>query len=207
MGYSSYSGCRDCPERNPEYSPIRPSIRSGSGPTVMFIGQDPTIRKKQDRVESALMLEDTGSQIYRWLSEVFNLATFNNFNIYATNIVKCILNKVPTDTSVGGLVYLFPCFQFCKRHLLSEITEVKPQYIFTLGEPAHQFFIASVENREDFKNIRMQDCFNGGFIRLTYNSLTFQYSPILHIQGYRVAKKYGHIVLKFETEIQKMSGF
>lgn len=145
------------------------------------------------------------SQISKWLKEVFAPSIdFDKLNIYATNLVKCILNRVPTDPQVGGIDYLLPCFKKCKKYLLSELEEIQPDYVFTLGEPAHRLFMSLVENRNDIKKIRMQDYFKGSFIKINYDSLEFRYSPLLHIQGYRVAKKYGDTVKKFENEIQKI---
>jgi len=205
MIYTKYSDCKDCLNRKTQYKPIPPYFpeKPRTGTKIMFIGQDPTIRKKQDRVKCALMLDDDGSQISKWLNEIFTPSQFKQFDIYATNLVKCVLDKVPTDPLVGGIEYLIPFFENCKKYLLEELSLFSPQYVFTLGEPAHQLFISLIEDRNDLKKIRMQDYFTGSFSTKKYGSLSFEYSPLLHIQGYRVAKKYGKVIVNFEKEIQK----
>ena len=201
MQYRDYFQCRVCHELNINYNPISSYYKLGLGPRVMFIGQDPTIRNDQHRVKRALMLDNPNNQISRWLKEVFTDERYNNFEIYATNIVKCVLNKVPTDPHVGGIKYIAPCFDNCKQYLVEEIKLFKPQYVFALGEPAHRLFIGLIESRSDLQNIRMQDYFKGVFTPMSYMGVTFDYSPLLHIQGYRVAKKYGKVVERFEMEI------
>ena len=60
-----------------------------------------------------------------------------------------------------------------------------------------------IEDRKDLNNIHMQNNFNGSVQEIKFKSLKYEYSPIFHIQGYRVAKKYGEVALEFENKVQK----
>ncbi len=170
----------------------------------MFIGQDPTIRKRQERVRMALMLDDENSQIKRWIKNIFGNELLIKSKILGTNLVKCVLKEVPTNDGVGGIDYLIAPFNHCKEHLIKEFNTFKPDYVFTLGEPCHQLFYSLIKNIDNPKKQKMSEYFNGELHELKYNEINFKYSPLLHIQTYRVAQKYGDIVKKFENEIKKI---
>jgi uracil-DNA glycosylase len=73
-----------------------------------------------------------------WIIGLFGKDKWEECEIYATNFVKCILQKFPTNN--GGIDYLEPVFQNCKKHLIKEILDFKPKYVFTFGEPCYQLF-------------------------------------------------------------------
>ena len=202
MDYN-YSDCRICQERKIAYDPIESYHKENGTPRIMLIGQDPTIRNKTKKVKCALMLDDPNSSICRWIKEIFGDDNFVKYEIYATNAIKCVLKDVATDKGKDGIKYLKPIFEKCKEHLINEIKDFKPDYIFTLGEPCYKLFSYmlkdEIELKEDFS-----DLFGKKFKEIKFSDVTFRYSPILHIQTYRVAKKYGEEVKRFEELIKKL---
>lgn len=168
---------------------------------LMLIGQDPTIRDRPNRVKTVLMLNDANSQLSRFSREVFGEA-LKRISIYATNLVKCKLSKELFDRKKGGIKFLSQYFEHCQEHLTKEILKYKPDYAVTLGEPAHKLFIDILDNKESF-NKEMKDAFIGELKPARLNGFQFQYSPLLHIQTYRVAVTYGKKVIDFKNMISK----
>lgn len=176
-------------------------FKEGGEPKLMLIGQDPTIRRKRDRVKHALMLDDPNSQLSRWLrEEVFGRNNFNSLTLYATNLVKCSLQEPPSGARQGSLRFLRPYFENCKGYLLDEIPKFRPALVLTLGETAHKLFITTLDNRDDIAD-RMKDAFTGAFVRAKFRGMEFDYSPCLHIQTFRVADTYGDRLRRFKRAL------
>ena len=116
---------------------VAPYYRGGNGLRLMLIGQDPTIRRKAERVKHVLMLDQANGQLSRWLKTLFGAKRFEALTLYATNLVKCTLGVVPSNAQQGGLTFLKPYFENCRAYLLQEIGQFKPDVVLTLGEPAH----------------------------------------------------------------------
>jgi len=177
---------------------VLPFFKEGSGLRLMLIGQDPTIRQEPDRVKHALMLDDPNSQLSRWLrKEVFGESNLHSSTLYATNLVKCSFEKLPSAAPQGAVGFLEPYFDNCKDHLLEEISKFRPTLVLTLGEPAHKLFITTLDNRHDFAE-DMKDAFTGRFVRAKFRGMEFDYSPSLHIQTFRVAHTYGERLRGFK---------
>jgi uracil-DNA glycosylase len=200
-----YSHCRECDERNKEFSPIESYHKDGKV-KIMLIGQDPTIRKNQSRVihKKALMLDSSESQIQKWIIDIFGQKQFDSLEVLATNLIKCVLNIVPSNYNLGSLNYIKPLFRNCKKHLIKEFINYKPEYVFTLGEPCHQLFYSMVKNISITKKLKLDSIFGHDFEKLTFEKHSFIYSPMLHIQTYRVAKKYGGKIEYFENLVKKI---
>jgi uracil-DNA glycosylase len=177
---------------------VKPYYRLGNDFRLMLIGQDPTVRERQDRVEYSLMLNDPNSQLSRWLSDVIGRSTVDSVTMYGTNTLKCTFPRVPSD--LGGFRYLNPYFKKCKEHLIKEISEFKPDLVLTLGEPAHKCFIQLLDNNTKIEDT-MKEAFTGSLTKVAINNIEFDYSPCLHIQGFRVAETYGNRIIVFKNAL------
>lgn len=182
-------------------SPYYNSVDSSK--KVMLIGQDPYIYRDPDRVECVLMLDQKNGQLSRWLKDVLGENSFQEVELYATNVVKCPVKRDSSASLKGVLNLLQPCFDNCKDYLVEEIGDFKPTVVLTFGEPAHKLFTSILNNGDSFKE-SMKEAFTGEFIRASVRDVSFQYSPCLHIKTYRVADTYGKRVEKFQYNLQSI---
>lgn len=189
--------CKDL--KNCGHLRVRPYYQPGGPHRLMLIGQDPTIRRNPERVKYALMLDDPKSQISKWLNNLFGVNIFNSATIYGTNIVKCTFSDLPSNQ--GGYKFIRPFFNFCKKHLISEIKAYRPDLALSFGEATHKSFISILENPIDIDHY-MKNAFSGNFVNVAVQGVAFRYSPCLHIQTYRVAEKYGDKVKDFKNAIR-----
>lgn len=169
---------------------------------MMLVGQDPTVRKKPDRVKHVLMLDQPGGQLSRWLRGLLGPENFERATIYATNVVKCSFSKPPSDFEEGGLVFLSPYAGVCRQYLTQEVSRFRPDLVMTLGEPSHRLF-RRILDRPEVVGEGMQDAFTGTFIRASIGGVPFDYSPCLHIQTFRVAETYGRRVDSFREGLAR----
>lgn len=178
--------------------------RVGNEKRLMLIGQEPTIRKDKERVNVPLMLDDTNSQLYKWLRQSIFGEEFERMTLYATNIVKCSFNKPPSEQVVGGKKFLERYFINCQEHLKNEINSFKPTILLGLGEPVH-IYLSQIFG-EETKNVSMKNSFTGKFkfIGLIDSEHKFYYSPCLHIQNFRVAETYGDAVKDFKLGVKEI---
>jgi len=175
---------------------VRPYFRKGAEVRVMLIGQDPTISEKPERVEYVLMLDQERGALTRWLrEEVFGKKYFDSLTLYATNLVKCGFRELPSR--LGGLKFLRPYFENCKVHLAEEISRLQPTLVLTLGEPVHQLFMTTLDNRDNIAE-DMKEAFTGRFVKAKFRGMEFDYSPCLHIKTFRVAETYGEKLKRFK---------
>jgi uracil-DNA glycosylase len=178
---------------------VEPFYQEGNDIRLMLIGQDPTIARKQERVKQVLMLDQENGQIKKWLQNVFG-AEFGSLTIYATNLVKCNFNKLPSH--MGGVNFLKPYFFKCKTYLITEVKSFKPTLVITLGEPTHQLFRTLLNNKDEIPN-SMRQAFTGRFFKTLLEDVSFEYSPCLHIKTYRVAQTYGNAIREFQVGLRK----
>ena len=174
-----------------------------SSKKVMLIGQDPYIYRDPDRVECVLMLDQEYGQLARWLKDVLGENSFHKVELYATNVVKCPVKRESSTSLKRVLSLLQPCFDNCKNYLIKEITNFKPTIVLTFGEPAHKLFVSILDNSDSFKD-SMKKAFTGEFIKTSVRTVSFQYSPCLHIKTYRVADTYGEQVKEFKCNLQNI---
>lgn len=173
-----------------------------SSKKVMIIGQDPHIYRDPDRVECVLMLDQKNSQLSRWLKDVLGEHSFQEVELYATNVVKCPVKREPSASLKRVLNLLQPCFDNCRGYLINEITQFKPTLVLTFGEPAHKLFVTIISNGAVFKD-SMQEAFTGEFVEARIGDVRFHYSPCLHIKTFRVADTYGNKVSQFKSNLKK----
>lgn len=174
-----------------------------SNKRVMLIGQDPYIYRDPDRVKCVLMLDQQNSQLSKWLTEVLGESSFNEVELYATNVVKCPVKRESSTSPKRVLSLLQLCFDYCKDYLVGEIGNFKPTIVLTFGEPAHKLFISILDNNDLFKD-SMKEAFTGDFIKASVRTVSFQYSPCLHIKTYRVADTYGNQVEEFKINLRSI---
>ncbi len=180
---------------------VAPFLEGGTGPRVMLIGQDPTIRRDPERVKHVLMLDEERSQLRQWLKTLFGESNFERMQLYATNVVKCSFQNPPSTDRRGGFRFLEPYFENCKRYLYAEIVAYKPDLALTFGEPAHRHFCGVLDDRSPVPD-KMKDAFSGQFFRVRVNGMAFRYSPSLHIKTFRVAETYGQSVSAFKEGLE-----
>jgi len=176
---------------------VAPHFRAGGQPKLMLIGQDPTIFQDPERVKQVLMLDDENSQLSRWLRDVFGADNFRSLTLYATNLVKCSFDKPPSTTKHGGFMFLQPYFHNCRGYLLDEISRFQPTLVLTLGEPTHRLFRTMLDGHVEIAD-EMKEAFTGKFVRVSLETIEFDYSPCLHIKTFRVAEVYGNRVTRFK---------
>ncbi len=164
----------------------------GTNPSIMLVGQDPTIAKGQ--VRSVLDLENTSGTLYRYITaDILSHARLTLNNIYVTNLIKCQFpnNQTPKSLSEKHKVkmkdFLSPFFNNCKHWFFKEVREIHPKIILSLGEPVHQFLI------EEFSwsvPIRMKDAFSNVF-KVNLHGNNVLYIPCIHIntRGHRHYKE------------------
>ena len=176
---------------------VKPQHKPGLQTKLMLIGQDPTIFKDPDknRVKEVLMLDQKNGQLTRWLRGFIGSKNFEQLEIYATNLIKCTFPTPPSTK--GNEEVLKPYFKFCEQYLLKEILNYQPTVVLTLGEPAHKLFLTKIRSSEIIATA-MNKAFTGHFYRVKFNSISFDYSPCLHIKTFRGAETYGDKVKTFK---------
>ena len=112
-----------CNTKCPRYAfSTRCPCMQGAGPkpsSIMIVGRDPC--QKDDLVGTPFH-----GPAGRLLDDILMSHGFDRESVYITNAVKC---AHPDKTKEPGKKEI----KYCKEHLLREIKEVNPQYIFVLG--------------------------------------------------------------------------
>jgi uracil-DNA glycosylase len=180
---------------------VVPYFKSGSGPRFMLVGQDPTVVKKQQRVKVALMLDLPNSRLAVWLRSLLSEELLRTSVVYATNAVKCTFERPPSRQAHGAYKFLMPYFANCASYLRQEVRQFRPDVVISLGEPAHRMIRSLLDEPTSVRE-RMKDAFTGSFARVNIEGHSFEYSPCLHIQTFRVAATYGDQVRAFRKELQ-----
>jgi uracil-DNA glycosylase len=211
-----YEKCSKCNEKDVNFEPI-PYYETGQNNKIkiMIIGQDPTIsnRANQHLVTIPLKFNKNREPLRKYINEIFGEKNINNSYIFVTNTIKCILKVFPGSFQKDDrLDYLHNIFICCKENLEKEIDLFKPNYIFTLGEPCHQLFYFMVKNLNNPKETKFGDFFTGDLCSLSFNGITFLYSPIPHLNQYNDIKngnsyntqKYGKTMKIFINNIKNI---
>ncbi|HCY77476.1 MAG TPA: hypothetical protein DHV28_16290 [Ignavibacteriales bacterium] len=180
---------------------VEPFYQQGNDYRLMLIGQDPTIFVEKERVKQVLMLDEPNGQLRRWLENLFGKEIFNNFTIYATNVVKCTFPKPPS--TYGGKHFLKPYFENCKNYLEQEVLYFRPNLILSFGEPAHRYFSSMFDNSNEIGST-MQSALGNEmkFFKAKIKDCEFSYSPSLHIKTFRVAETYGKRIENFKYALK-----
>ncbi len=158
----------------------------GTNPSIMMVGQDPTIAKGQ--VSSVLDLENTSGNLYKYIAvDILNRVGLTLENIYATNLIKCQFpnNQTPKSISEKHKVkikdFLCPFFYNCKHWFFKEVHEIHPKFILSFGEPVHQILI---EGFSWSVPETMKDAFSNVYkVNLLDNNVL--YIPCIHINTRR----------------------
>jgi uracil-DNA glycosylase len=178
----------------------KPYLVENGNVRLMLIGQDPTIRSGKG-VNRVLDLDNAQGQLRRWLTDVFGESIFDTYTLYATNLVKCTLERPPSESG-NALKVLQTYFMYCKSYLLREISLFKPNFVLSFGEPVHELFCDTLSDAGDLTSSMKQD-FTGGFVKVRIKDTSFLYSPCLHIRTFRIADTYGEKIKEFKTNIRQ----
>lgn len=158
------------------------------------------LQAEPDRVKVPLMLDDENGQISRWLRNLFGIDTWLDMTIYATNLVKCTLDKPSSDQGEGGFNFLKDYFSNCQKYLRSEIKNFQPLLVIGLGESVHRYLRGIFDGGSTFTS--MKKSFPGRIEKVSIDGQEFYYSPCLHLQTFRVAEKHGNAVSNFKSGLR-----
>jgi len=128
---------------------VKPFQR-GKKPTVMLVGLNPTLTKKQ--AHTVFELDNEDSTIYKYITDILNRTGLDLDDIYATNLVKCTFPSNQEPRSICQKVcgrkdnetvkrFLLPFFGECKKYFRSEIREINPKIVISFGEVPHQLIV------------------------------------------------------------------
>jgi len=100
---------------------------------LVFIGQDPTIRKKESRGKiNATLNLDKNNSLRSYLYNVCKILNIDiNKEVYATNLYKCFFHFPPADDET----VLTRHFKVWEEFLRNELKPFNNPIIITLGEP------------------------------------------------------------------------
>jgi len=153
----------------------------GANPSVLLVGQDPTLAKRQ--VLSVLELDNPRSRLYRYIvKDILEPARLILDDVYATDLIKCQFpnNQTPKviaeNHGISIKNFLSPFFHNCRQWFFNEVKEIRPKIILSLGEPVHQLLV------EEFAwtvPIRMKNAFGNVYIVNVLGVKSF-YVPCIH---------------------------
>lgn len=100
---------------------------------LIFIGQDPTVRRKESRSDINVTLNlDKENSLKAYLNKVCGILQIDiEKEVYATNLYKCFFNFPPADDQT----ILIRHFKVWIDLLIHELTVFKNPIVITLGEP------------------------------------------------------------------------
>lgn len=150
----------------------------GSGEIkLIIIGQDPTIKNKDQRrkIRTTLNLDKNGS-LKTYISGICNSLYFGIDNVYATNVFKYFYTEPPAQT----LDVLFSHLEPNLKLLRDELYSYPDLPVITLGEPVLQLL-----SRIPFDKVRSYwDYANGisglSFKKCSENNLNRSFYPLPH---------------------------
>ncbi len=155
----------------------------GDNPSVLLVGQDPTIAKGQ--IYSVLDLENPSGRLYKYIVyEIFKPVGLTLETIYATDLIKCRFPNNQTPSKIisknHGLTikdFLRPFFCNCRQWFFQEVKDIHPKIMLSFGEPVHQMLV------EEFRwtvPIKMKEAFSNIYPTSLFGENTF-YLPCIHI--------------------------
>ena len=132
-----------------DLSPVKPYI-GDEEIKLIIIGQDPTIRNKQQRkhIETTLNLDKNGA-LKKYIEDICLKLGISMRNIYATNIYKYFYSIPPADTPDVLLRHKDPNIKLLKK----ELECFNDSSIITLGEPVLRLIT-------DDREIKVRDYWN-----------------------------------------------
>jgi len=100
---------------------------------LIFIGQDPTVRRQKSRREINVTLNlDKENSLKTYLKKVCDILQIDiDKEVYATNLYKCFFKIPPADDQT----ILTRQFKIWMDFLINELTVFENPFVLTLGEP------------------------------------------------------------------------
>jgi len=148
---------------------------------LVFIGQDPTVRRKESReqIKSTLNL-DKENNLKFYLKEVCkNLQIDIEKEVYATNLYKCFFSFPPADDET----ILTRQFKYWADLLINELKVFEDPIIITLGEPVIKQLIHAENKKVKYYWDYIGKTNSGGnfkFVESNENYLQKRIYPIAH---------------------------
>jgi len=182
---------------------VRPFI--GSKPTVMVVGQDPTLMKRD--VGTVLELDKPTSRLYRFIAgDILEPVGIDLArDVYATNLIKCRFPNKETprilakNHGVSMTQFLSPFFQNCKGWFLEELQEINPRIVISLGQPVHQMLVSEFSLSVP---IKMKDAF-GRVCAVSVLDHGLFYVPCIHYNS-RAHLHYKNLWGAFQDNLRKV---
>lgn len=131
-------------------SPVKPYI-GDEDIKLIIIGQDPTIRNKQQRkyIETTLNLDKNGA-LRNYVERICSTLGISIRNIYATNIFKYFYSIPPADTPDVLIKHKVQNLELLKK----ELECFKDSPIITLGEPVLRLIADEGEKVRNYWNFQ-----------------------------------------------------
>lgn len=148
---------------------------------IIFIGQDPTVRRKESREEINYTLNlDKENSLKTYLKKVCQVLQVNiETEVYATNLYKCFFNFPPADDET----ILTRHFKIWNDLLINELNAFKNSIIITLGEPLIKQLIHAENRKVKYYWDYIGNTKSGGkfkFVKPHENYLQERIYPIAH---------------------------
>ena len=173
------------------------AFQRGQKPTVMLVGLNPTLTKKQ--AHSVFELDNEDSTIYKYIThDILKRTGLKLDDIYATNLVKCTFpykqeprvickkafHENPDNKTVKN--FLSPFFQNCKKYFKEEIDQINPKIVISFGEVPHQLIVEEFDlqsqkvhkdMKKAFSNIYRVNILHRDFLYLSCIRLRVKHLP------------------------------
>ena len=191
-----------------EFIPPYSKAENISDIKLVFIGQDPTVRRKEsrDQIKYTLNLDKENSLKF-YIKEVCkNLKIDIEKEVYATNLYKCFFSFPPADDET----ILTRQFKNWSDLLINELKIFKAPLIITIGEPLIKQLIYSENKKVKYYWDYIGNTKSGGnfkYVESNENYLQKQFYPIAHQPTWnrnKFYKKYLKDYLEFIKRTEKI---
>jgi hypothetical protein len=173
---------------------------------LVFIGQDPTVRRKESRSRINYTLNlDKENSLKFYLNQVCEKLQISlEEEVYATNLYKCFFNQPPADDET----ILSRQFKYWADFLMEELDTFPETIIITLGEPLLRQFVHS--GRRDVKYYwdyigHTKSGGNFKYIELSNNYLQRRIYPLAHQPTWNRNKFYNIYLMDYLDFIKNTS--
>ena len=148
---------------------------------LIFIGQDPTVRRKESRSDINVTLNlDKKNSLKTYLKKVCDILLIDiEKEVYATNLYKCFFHSPPAEDQT----ILTRHFKIWNDLLKNELNVFKNSIIITLGEPLIKQLIHAENRKVKYYWDYIGNTKSGGkfkFVKSNENYLQERIYPLAH---------------------------
>ena len=148
---------------------------------LIFIGQDPTVRRKESRSDINVTLNlDKKNSLKTYLKKVCDILLIDiEKEVYATNLYKCFFHSPPAEDQT----ILTRHFKIWNDLLKNELNVFKNSIIITLGEPLIKQLIHAENRKVKYYWDYIGNTKSGGkfkFVKPNENYLQERIYPLAH---------------------------